>query len=112
MIEADVLQIARRWGLDPALVQAVVTAEGNIIKAVQCSVPSVTTRAEALDVLCRSCTHALCDFVIANTSEGFVTFWQRRWAPTGVANDPKHLNENWARNVLALWKPKPTTSEA
>ena len=44
-IEPDVL-VARGVGLDPALLQAVVNAEGDIVRAVQCSLPSVTTREE------------------------------------------------------------------
>ena len=53
-IERDVRGIARRFGLDPALLQAVVNAEGDIVRAVRCSLPSVTTREEALCVTARS----------------------------------------------------------
>lgn len=104
-IEQDVADVARHWGLDPALLQAVVMAEGNIIKAVQCSFPEITTRAQALDVLARSATHALCDFVRANgkTQADFVLFWAAKWAPIGAKNDPTGLNANWSRNVLAMW---------
>jgi hypothetical protein len=103
MIDFDVTVVAKRWGLDPLLLQAVVKAEGDIVKAVQCSVPSVTTRAAALEVLARSATHALCDFVKQEQADAFVAFWAARWAPVGVANDPHNLNANWSLNVLRLW---------
>jgi hypothetical protein len=97
-----------RWqrtsGLDPRLVQAVVRAEGDIVRAVQCSYPSVTTRAKALDILCRSAVHAMSDFIERGQAEDFVSFWGARWAPVNVANDPAHLNENWNRNVFKLWR--------
>lgn len=103
LIDPDVAVYAKHWGLDPALIQAVVQAEGNIVKAVQCSVPTVETRAEALDVLCRSCAHALCDFAKRDHAADFVQFWAQRWAPVGAGNDPTALNANWPVNVLALW---------
>ncbi len=105
IIDPDVAAAAKHSGLDPLLVQAVVRAEGNILKAVQCSIPSVTTRAEALDVLCRSCVHALSDFVKLSQTEqsNFVSFWAHRWAPEGVSNDPTNLNQNWPVNVLKFW---------
>jgi hypothetical protein len=102
-IDSDVALLAEHWGLPAALLQAVVAAEGNIVKAVQCSIPSVQTRAAALEVLCRSCVHAMSDFIYANDGSSFVEFWAARWAPTNVANDPTHLNQNWAHNVEALW---------
>ncbi len=97
--------MAAHFGLDPQLVQAVVQAEGNIVKAVQCSLPSVTTRTQALDVLCRSCVHALSDYTKANHAADFVAFWGARWAPVGVANDPTGLNKHWPINVMQLWVP-------
>ena len=103
MIDPDVEVAARHWGLDPSLIQAVVTAEGDIVKAVKCSVPSVQNRQDALDVLCRSCTHMLCDYVKASHQEDFVYTWAARWAPIGAKNDPNDLNINWPKNVLRLW---------
>ena len=104
-IDPDVRGIAARFGLDPKLLQAVVTAEGNILRAVQCSVPSVQTREKALDVLARSCVHALRDFVhTSGLDDAFVHFWAARWAPLGATNDPRGLNKNWPGNVLTLWK--------
>lgn len=103
-LDPDVRGIAARFGLDPTLVQAVVNAEGNILAAVQCSIPSVQTREKAIDVLCRSAVHALCDYLTSTGERGpFVDFWGARWAPIGAANDPKGLNANWATNVKALW---------
>ena len=101
-IDPDVRGIATHWGLDPQLLQAVVQAEGNIVAAVQCSIPSVQTREKALDVLARSCTHALCDFVRTSAPGSFIEFWRNRWAPLGAANDPHALNANWSVNVAQL----------
>ena len=104
IIDQDIHIMATQWGLDPALVQAVVNAEGNIVKAVQCSIPSVTTRDEALRVLCRSATHALSDFAKdPSRHDSFVQFWGARWAPPHATNDPTNLNANWAKNVQELW---------
>lgn len=102
-LEPDVIAVARDFGLDPALLQAVVNAEGNILKAVQCSVPSVQTRTEALHVTARSAVHAMSDWIKSGHQQEFVSFWAARWAPIGVANDPHNLNANWPANVLRLW---------
>lgn len=107
-IDADVKRIAKQFGVDAELIQAVVRAEGNILKAVQCSIPSVSTREQAIEVTCRSAAHALSDYVKANDAPGFVAFWANRWAPEGAANDPKALNKFWPTNVLKLWKPAPS----
>ena len=109
-IDQDVLTIAREWGLDPALLQAVVQAEGNIVRAVQCSIKDIDTssRIPALKVTARSCTHALVDWVKQGGEErqdAFIAFWAARWAPRGVQNDPHDLNANWASNVDRLWTP-------
>jgi hypothetical protein len=103
-IDPDVRAVAKDFGLDPGLLQAVVVAEGNIVRAVQCSVPSVQTRAEALRVAARSCVHAMCDYVKEDAAQPFVEFWGARWAPVGAKNDPQGLNKNWPRNVLLLWQ--------
>jgi hypothetical protein len=103
-IDPDVARIARRFGVDAKLIQAVVTSEGNILKAVQCSIPSVTTREEAIEVTCRSAAHAMTDFISDNDQrQGFVRFWAKRWAPQGADNDPTQLNANWPKNVGQLW---------
>lgn len=93
------------------LVQAVVTAEGNILRAVQCSLPTIQTRNDAIKVVCRSAIHAMADFLAADEARtaAFVAFWAARWAPTGAANDPTGLNANWAPNVERLWMPRETT---
>ncbi len=103
IIDPDVQLVAKSWGLPASLLQAVVQAEGDIVKAVQCSIPTITSRTSALDVLARSCTHAMADFIHADYEADFVTFWAARWAPENVANDPAHLNQNWAPNVTKLW---------
>jgi hypothetical protein len=118
IVAADVQRIAKRFGVDPRLIQAVVNAEGNIVRAVQISVPSVTTRDEAIEITCRSCVHAMSDFiqgklVDASADEDsllrdmrgtFIRAWASRWAPVGATNDPTSLNANWPRNVLRLWQ--------
>lgn len=106
-IDEDVRRIARRFaGASPSfpkLVQAVVKAEGNILKAVQCSEKGTKTVDEALDITCRSAVHAMSDYLMANDPEGFVKYWADKWAPKGVANDPTDLNKNWPANVTKLW---------
>lgn len=107
ILDDDVRRIAKRFGVDAALIQAVVRAEGGgqaILKAVQCSLPGVKTREEALEVTCRSAAHAMSDYLKANDAPGFVAFWGARWAPTGAQNDPTNLNKNWPANVTKLWK--------
>jgi deoxyribose-phosphate aldolase len=102
-IDADVQRIARQFGVDPSLIQAVVQAEGDILKAVRCSVPSCKDRQQAIEITCRSAVHALSDFVKQGHGAAFVQFWARRWAPVGATNDPTRLNENWPVNVSSLW---------
>lgn len=105
-IDLDVRAVAKDFGLDPALLQSVVNAEGNILKAVQMSIPSIQTRLDALRVTARSAVHAMCDWVKSggpNRQEDFVGFWAGRWAPIGVANDPHNQNANWPRNVFNGW---------
>jgi hypothetical protein len=103
IIDADVASIAKHFGVDPALIQAVVQAEGNILRAVQSSIPTVTTRQQAIEITCRSAVHAMSDFVKAEHAPDYVKAWGERWAPVGVSNDPNHLNKNWSANVLKLW---------
>lgn len=121
-IELDVAAITQRWSNSLAftrIIQAVCLAEGNILKAVQCTYPHVTTRTEAIEILCRSCTHAMADFITErvfdctnddgdatgdrwNVLVAFIHFWAARWAPVGVTNDPSNLNKNWPVNVLKI----------
>jgi len=107
-IDADVNFVAHDFGIDPALLQAVVNAEGDIVRAVQCSIPAVRTREQALRVTARSAAHAMCDWITSGGEDrqhAFVAFWASRWAPIGAANDPRNLNANWASNVDRLWTP-------
>lgn len=107
-LKPDVRGVAREWSNSTdfaALLQAVDTAEGNLLRAVQCSLPMITTRDEALKVLARSATHAMVDFIRQQgQTDAFVQFWAQRWAPIGVANDPTALNKNWPMNVIQLWR--------
>ena len=105
--DPDVLGIARQFAgasiAMPKLMQAVVTAEGNIIRAAQCSVPDVETRGDALRILARSIDHHAVDWIMANHAAEFIAYFGAHWAPVGVANDPTGLNANWIANVRALW---------
>jgi hypothetical protein len=109
-IEPDVRGIAKDFGIDAQLLQAVVRAEGGgtaIIRAIQCSFPAVTTREAALRITARSCVHAMCDWIRNGGDtrrDSFVEFWASRWAPIGAKNDPAALNANWASNVERLWR--------
>ena len=33
-------------------------------------------------------------------ADGFILFLSRRYAPIGAGNDPRHLNNNWYKNVV------------
>jgi hypothetical protein len=102
-IDPDVRRIAKRFGIDPALIQSVVRAEGDILKAVRCSLPKTKDRDEAIEITCRSAVHAMSDYVKAHCGSAFVDAWGARWAPVGALNDPQGLNANWPRNVRRLW---------
>jgi hypothetical protein len=107
-LDPDVAKVAKHFGIDPALIQAVVIAEGGgiaIVKAVQCTYPKVTTKQEALEITCRSAVHAMSDYVKSHPldRDEFVQFWAARWAPQGVTNDPTNLNKNWPVNVSRAW---------
>ena len=106
-MDPDITKLSRRWaGSSKAfalLLSAVVQAEGDIVKAVQCTYPNVRTKEEALEITSRSACHALADFVQEHHAEAFVAFWAARWAPPGAANDPSQLNQNWPINVKKLW---------
>jgi hypothetical protein len=82
IIDPDVRGVSAHFGVDAALIQAVVQAEGNIVRAVQCSIPSVQTREQALQILCRSAVHAMSDYIRHDRAGAFVEFWQKRWAPS------------------------------
>lgn len=106
IIDPDVTDVARLFGLDPRLLQAAVAAEGGgqaIVRAVQCSLPNVKDRDEALRITARSAVHAMSDFLAAHDGAAFVRFWGARWAPVGAKNDPGALNQFWAKNVIAGW---------
>jgi len=111
-IPADIDAKARWWGLDPALIAAVDVAEGGgerLTQAVRCGVPTVRDRAHAIEITCRSCTHAMSDFIKRNMAKmgtdhldihDFIYYWALRWAPPDADNDPNDLNPNWPKNVI------------
>lgn len=106
-IDPDVRRISRRFAGSslafPKLLAAVERAEGNILKAVQCSEKDTADRDAALDVTARSACHAMADFIYQHHAEEFVKTWAMRWAPVGAKNDPTGLNKNWPLNVLRFW---------
>ena len=102
MIDADVRRIATEFNLDPKLVQSVVKQEGDIVRAVQCSVPDVTTREQAIRILCLSLVHRLWEFA-GQRPGAFVAYFGSKWAPYPTANDPKGLNRFFVPNVLQFW---------
>ena len=96
------------------LIDAMVVAEGGpkaFVRAVKCSIPSVTDYADARDIAANTIAHAALDFAIHAGWQPFVQYLASRpdptrpgkntgWAPVGADNDPTHLNENWVPNVL------------
>lgn len=107
-IDADVRTTAQRFGLEPRFLQAIVNAEGDILRAVRCSIPSTKDRQTALEITCRSAIHAMRDFITAyGFAETYVEFFGSRWAPIGAGNDPTSLNKNWVPNVYRLWRGHP-----
>lgn len=51
--------------------------------------------------------HAWKDFkATARPESEFLPFLQKRYAPIGVANDPKGLNKNWLGNVTKIYNRK------
>lgn len=103
IIDDDVAAAAHFWQEDQRLLQAIVQAEGNIVRAVQISVPSCLTRADALIITCRSLAHRRRDYIthLQQTSD-FLAFFAAHWAPRGAANDPHDLNAHWLDNVRTL----------
>lgn len=102
-----VQQASNFWQIPAELLQAVVDTEGGeqaMVRAVQCSLPSVKTLEKAIEVLCRSLVHRM--FQVVEGADGmgavidhFATFW----APVGAANDPKGLNAHWPENVKRIY---------
>lgn len=102
-IEADVQGMAARFGVDARLLQAIMQAEGDIIKAVQCSIPSVVTRDKALEVTARSIVHRMTEYVRAHDPDAYVDYLASKWAPINATNDPQGKNKNWPHNVRVGW---------
>lgn len=104
-IKSDVAKVARKWRIDPRLLQAIDIAEGNIILAMKTN-PPPKTREEALDIACRTIVHRMMDYISLDDehARAFVSYLGSIWAPIGVDNDPTNLNKNWVPNVLKLWR--------
>ncbi len=115
------------------LLLAMIRAEGGqaaFVKAVQCSRPDVQTFAMALAIACKTIRNKVVDFqsrglgpvlkMLARkradpwtgesfprqliVSDEFIAFLATQWAPRGVANDPKDLNQNWPVNVIRIYR--------
>ncbi len=84
--------------LSPKFNAAVKVAEGN---EKNFGVLSVETDSpdEADKVLNTSIKNNFVRWLQAGQPSTFVDFFQQRWAPLGVSNDPNNLNQNWAGNV-------------
>jgi hypothetical protein len=107
-VDPDVLATARDFGIDPALLQAVVDAEGDIVRAVHCSIPTVTTREQALRAAARSAVHAMNDWIKFGGSDrrdAFIGYWGGRWTPLNPKNDSDGLYVDWSDNVEREWVP-------
>lgn len=118
----QILSAAARLGVDPYFILAVRRAENG--KAGQeygvLSVPAPTYGAQ-LGVCCTSVRNHIDRYQQAAKSpasagqvlgsgiercmytRGFIRSFADRWAPHGVANDPKDLNHNWFDNVTTLY---------
>lgn len=110
MIDPDILATATHWATTPrfaAWIAAIQQVEGGrdaFLRAVQCSVPSVTTRPGAIEVACRTTTHQMFDFLIDHgLMAAFIDYFGTHWAPPHVANDPTQLNAHWVPNMMQIF---------
>lgn|SRR5574338_627647 len=105
-IDPDVARISKRWNLPAEWVAAVIRQEGGreaIVRAVQCSIPSVKTFDDAVDIVCRSAVGALVRLVQGRELVGeWVSVFGAKWAPVGVANDPTNLNAHWVPGIQRI----------
>ena len=126
---ALIATISAYYGIDAAMLQAIVDAEGGreaYIRAIECSRPEVSTFEVALAVGAKTVRNALgmypgSPFVLMPHtgpdpwtgengarrhcySHDFIARLGSHWAPIGAANDPKNLNLNWVPNVLAAYR--------
>lgn len=108
-VPEDIAAVGKHWATTPLfgqLVEAIERAEGGpeaFLRAIQCSVP-VQTRAQAIEVACRTITHRMLTYLLENDLDAhFLLHLAQHWAPVGAANDPTHLNDHWAANVLSIW---------
>ena len=94
-----------RWGIDPRFVAAIAGAESNF-GAITCapfnawgwacpnSPVTFTSWADGIETITRGLRKGYADE--GRTS---VVLVQQKYAPSGAANDPTGLNNNWVNNV-------------
>ena len=89
--------------LSPKFNEAIKVAEGN---PENFGVLSVKTSGagQANQVLNTSIKNNFTRWLQAGMPGTFVDFFQQRWAPVGVSNDPNNLNKNWSGNVRKALK--------
>ena len=92
------MEAAVTENLIPYFNPAVKQAEGNPRNFGVLS-QQVDSPAQANQVLNQSITNNFLRWQQAGMPGKFVDFMADRWAPVGVANDPKNLNKNWTGNV-------------
>lgn len=100
-----IMMSAQRWGLDPRIIIAIAGAESNFgditcadYNAWGWSCPNspkvFTSWGDGIEAISEGLRRYYID-------EGYtsVARIQTKWAPSGAANDPTGLNNNWVRNV-------------
>lgn len=102
---AFVVLSAQRWGIDPRLIIAIAGAESNF-GAVTCadfnawgwSCPNspvqFTSWGDGIETIASGLRRYYID-----EGRTTVAMIQQKWAPSGAANDPTGLNNNWVANV-------------
>ena len=117
------------------LIEAMIQAEGGeraFLTAVRCSMPNTRTYDESLARCAKTIRNRAVAweefdqgplFAVVRypgtdpwtgedrparlvVTDAFIAFLGARWAPKGAENDPHHLNENWIRNVVAIYHQK------
>ena len=94
--EPDAITNENIGRITPFLDKAVKVAEGNKRNF---GAINTTSTPQAQRVLTESIQNNYIRWVQAGKPGTFIDFMRDRWAPIGVANDPKNLNANWNNNV-------------
>jgi len=83
------------------LIQAIYSAEGGERSEYPFGIRSVKCEgyADCRKVCLNTIRNNIKRWHDSGTADDYLTFLARRYAPIGVANDPKGLNANWLRNV-------------